>query len=88
MDVSVQAQILNILLDIKEKENMSVLFISHDLAVVEHISDQVLVMYLVKVVESGPKYLSRASTSVYQGFAGIEAEGSSLGEIQAGSSQR
>lgn len=55
LDVSVQAQILNILMDIKEKENMSVLFISHDLAVVEHISDQVLVMYLGKVVESGSK---------------------------------
>lgn len=54
LDVSVQAQILNLLDDLKEKKDLSYLFISHDLSVIRHISDRVLVLYLGKVMESAP----------------------------------
>jgi len=53
LDVSVRAQILNLLMDIQEKNNLTYLIIAHDLAVLEHITTQIGVMYLGKIVEIG-----------------------------------
>ena len=54
LDKSVEAQVLNLLSDLKESLNLTYLFISHDLNVVEYMSDRVMVMYLGRVVETGP----------------------------------
>lgn len=55
LDVSIQAQILNLLMDLQEQRGLSYMFITHDLCVVRHISDAIMVMYMGQAVEYAPK---------------------------------
>ena len=63
LDVSIQAQVLNLFMELRSELNLTYLFISHDLSVVEHLSDRVVIMYLGRVVEEAPvaEVFSRAN---------------------------
>ncbi len=54
LDVSIQAQVINLFMDLREELDLTYLFISHDLSVVEHIADRIVIMYLGRVVETAP----------------------------------
>lgn len=81
LDVSIQAQVLNLLLDLHDKYNFTYIFIAHDLAVVEFISTRILVMYLGKIVETADKkelvknHLHPYTKALFDAFPATDPEG-------------
>ncbi|WP_341488428.1 ABC transporter ATP-binding protein [Mesomycoplasma ovipneumoniae] len=84
LDVSIQAQIINIFKDLKEKYNLTIFFISHDLRMVEYISDRIAVVYRGRILEIGPtkeitqKFLHPYTKSLIESIPTIESKGESL----------
>lgn len=91
LDVSVQAQIVNLLQGIKRDKGLTYLFISHDMAIIRHMADRIAVMYLGQIVETGPKhtvfeapahpYTRALLASVPRSEPGIRPEPAVLGDI-------
>ena len=83
LDVSVQAQILNLLHDLQEQRGLTYLFISHDLNVVEHMSDRIIVMYLGQIAEMGPSERIFADAKHPYTDALLEANPAVDGQVRA-----